>query len=178
MKYQNAPTKGFTLIELIVVIVVLGVLAVVALPKFINIQDDARDAVNKQVVAALKGTSALVAKKALIANIVDGEIEIGDEDIDVEGGYIAGHWNNAWRYALNVGQEISFTRTNQECTINELCGVGNQRNAPGLPFSTGGQRGLVLIWAKGTRLSDRCYSYYFNAGDGSAPLIGSVNEGC
>ena len=37
--------KGFTLIELIIVIVLLGILAVTAAPKFLNLQDDARDSV-------------------------------------------------------------------------------------------------------------------------------------
>lgn len=36
--------SGFTLIELVVVIVILGILAVTVAPRFLNIQDDAREA--------------------------------------------------------------------------------------------------------------------------------------
>ncbi len=46
--------KGFTLLELIVVIVVLAILAVTAMPRFLNIQDDAHESAVKGAGAALE----------------------------------------------------------------------------------------------------------------------------
>ncbi|WP_305841280.1 type II secretion system protein [Photobacterium leiognathi] len=57
---------GFTLIELVVVIVILGILAVVAVPKFMQIQSDARKADLHQLAGTLQSTAATVNAKAMV----------------------------------------------------------------------------------------------------------------
>ena len=47
--------KGFTLIELVIVIVILGILAATAAPKFVNLTDDAEEAVFMGIAGAFKG---------------------------------------------------------------------------------------------------------------------------
>ncbi|WP_394203107.1 type II secretion system protein [Shewanella waksmanii] len=64
----NSPSKtqyqqtGFTLIELVVVIIVLAILAVIALPKFINIKQDAE-------VATVQGMGGAFSGGITLANV-------------------------------------------------------------------------------------------------------------
>jgi prepilin-type N-terminal cleavage/methylation domain-containing protein len=70
LKKKLRNQKGFTLIEIIAVLVILGILAAVAIPRFMDMQQDAREKALDGACAAVASNVSLSFAKRLLAGDV------------------------------------------------------------------------------------------------------------
>jgi len=80
--------KGFTLIELVVVIIILGILAATAMPRFLNIQAEARTSSLQAAFGAVRAAAAISHSGYLAQGLApNGDVNLDGQDVRLCNGY-------------------------------------------------------------------------------------------
>lgn len=113
-------SKGFTLIELVVVIVILGILAATAAPKFMDLQKDARISSIRGMEGAIKSAVNVVYSKSVI------------QGTDKKDGYTSSSTGITTTYGYPIAAKEGIIEALQADIVKEVaettCGSSNSNS--------------------------------------------------
>jgi len=156
--------QGFTLIELVAVIVLLGILAVTALPKFVNLQSDARVSAVKAFGGSLQAAAAQVYAKSLVNSLESAATSTVTYDGTNTAAIVFG-------YPTPVSiQSVVPIDTNSGVAYAAPAGSTTEIR---LGYDRDGTSGPLTV------ATSNCYASYTQAASaGAAPIYSIVTTGC
>ncbi|MEZ9320346.1 prepilin-type N-terminal cleavage/methylation domain-containing protein [Vibrio sp. 10N.286.51.E5] len=160
-------SRGFTIIELVVVIVILGIVSVTAASKFLNLQTDARISTLNGLKGGMEGASAMLYGKTSALGLdkaASASINVEGDNISVVYGYPAAMNDQTWSQLI----ESSF-----------LDAVWDTGQADWFFTNTDANDGIIL-YAPSSRKkqADNCYLEYQEATETTTPAFTLTTSGC
>ena len=140
--------QGFTLIELVIVVIILGLLGAAAVPRFLDVTDDARDASVEGVAGGFASAVGLVRAEWELAGRPAGNTNISYDGISMDvtdTGYPSGNSNKANAAALLVADcQFAFANILQSSPTSAVVGATYDNERYVVDITTAGVCQYVL----------------------------------
>ncbi len=153
---KPSKSRGFTLIELVVVITILGILAAFAVPKFVALDSQARTATISGLAGSVKSAASLARSLAMASG--------NPASVPMEG----------------AAAPVTLLNNYPDSTAAGIAaGVNSNNGANGdFPFRAGAGAGAATWTKNGAPTPATCSVSYTPAAVGSTPTVTTSTGGC